>query len=601
MAGKTLDIYDYIKPDKAACAISDMYLMYDMKRQLKLSEWKELQQYIFATDTSKTSNSKLKWNNRTTIPKLCQIRDNLLSNYLATMFPRRKWVQWLGDTARDSTLELRKNIEAYMSWAIVRSGFHQEAAKLVLDYIDYGNCFAMPVWKDERIENERGEQTGYVGPGIQRISPLDIVFNPVGEDFKLAPKIVRSVITIGEAKKTVDSLKDPVIREEAQMVFDYMMSTRANFSQFGGHSGQYTAGGQDIKDTIFNISGFDDWRNYLGSDYVELLTFYGDWFDRETQTLHENQIVTIVDRHKILYQKDNPSVYGYPPIFHAGWRIRQENLWAMGPLDNLVGMQYRIDHLENLKADCFDQIAFPPLKVKGFVEDFDWGPFERIYVGDDGDVEVMSPNVQVLNADNQIDRLEAKMEEMAGSPKEAMGFRTPGEKTAYEVQRLENAASRIFQNKVSQFEQMLIEPLLNGMLELARRHASQTEVRSFDPEFNHEVFQQISKADITGNGVLKPVAARHYAEQANLVQDLNNFMASPAYQDTDLRMHWSAIKLAKLFEQVLNLEDFEIVQENIRLAEKADTQKQMQLHGEQIASEFQTPAGIAPEDSDEPF
>jgi hypothetical protein len=33
------------------------------------------------------------------------------------------------------------------------------------------------------------------------------------------------------------------------------------------------------------------------------------------------------------------------------------------------------------------------------------------------------------------------MEEMAGAPKEAMGFRSPGEKTKYEVQRLESAAS----------------------------------------------------------------------------------------------------------------------------------------------------------------
>ena len=332
-----------------------------------------------------------------------------------------------------------------------------------------------------------------------------------------------------------------------------------------------------------------------------MLTFYGDYFDRETGTLHENQIVVVVDRHKLLYRKDNPSVYGYPPIFHAGWRIRQDNLWAMGPLDNLVGMQYRIDHLENLKADCFDQIAFPPLKVRGYVEDFEWGPFERIYVGDDGDVEVMAPNVQVLNADNQIALLEMKMEEMAGSPKEAMGFRTPGEKTAFEVQRLENAASRVFQNKIGQFEQQLVEPLLNGMLEVARRNMTRTAVRSFDPEFNHEVFSEMSKEDITGNGIIKPIAARHFAEQATVVQDLTNFMGSAAYQDPDIRMHWSAVKLSKIFEQMLHLEDYEAVQENIRLAEKADTQKQMQLHGEQLAMETQTPAGVAPDDSDLPF
>lgn len=49
---------------------------------------------------------------------------------------------------------------------------------------------------------------------------------------------------------------------------------------------------------------------------------------------------------------------GKTSIVHAGWRYRPDNLWAMGPLDNIVGMQYRIDHLENLKADAMD-LAVP--------------------------------------------------------------------------------------------------------------------------------------------------------------------------------------------------------------------------------------------------
>jgi len=380
------------------------------------------------------------------------------------MFPRRNWSQWLSNTEDDAQRKKKEDIETYMMWAINQGPFYTEATKLALDYIDYGNCFAMPVWIDERHETDNGDKQGFVGPSIQRINPVDLIMNPVGCDFKSAPKIIRSIITIGEAKKLVESLSSTDDKVYAEEAYKYMLNTRANWSQFGGHGGQYTAGGQDIKDSIFNVSGFDDWRGYLGSDYVELLTFYGDWFDRESGKLHENQVIRVVDRHKILTKGDNPSIFGYPPISHVGWRIRQDNLWAMGPLDNLVGMQYRIDHLENLKADCFDQIAFPPIKVKGYVEEFEWGPFERIYVGDDGDVEVMSPNVNVLQADNQIALLEAKMEEMAGAPKEALGFRTPGEKTAFEVQRLENAASRVFQSKIGQFERTMIEPLVNGML-----------------------------------------------------------------------------------------------------------------------------------------
>ncbi|MCL5460301.1 hypothetical protein M3M33_16810, partial [Loigolactobacillus coryniformis] len=77
----------------------------------------------------------------------------------------------------------------------------------------------------------------------------------------------------------------------------------------------------------------------------------------------------------------------------SGWRERQNNLWAMGPLANLIGMQYRLDHIENMKADLFDLTTFPPMKIKGVVSDFEWGPMEKIFVDSDGDVELLTPNL----------------------------------------------------------------------------------------------------------------------------------------------------------------------------------------------------------------
>jgi hypothetical protein len=118
------------------------------------------------------------------------------------------------------------------------------------------------------------------------------------------------------------------------------------------------------------------------------------------------------------------------------------------------------------------------------------------------------------------------MEEMAGAPKEAMGFRSPGEKTKYEVQRLENAASRVFQNKINQFEE-IVEPLMNAMLELARRNMSGTmTIKVFNDEFKTSSFQSLTVEDITGIGRIKPVAARHFAEQADLIQNVTNLTNS---------------------------------------------------------------------------
>lgn len=596
MAGKVLHLDEYIIPDALGTAIANKQLKWETFRETKLREWKEVQQYIFATDTTKTSNSKLPWNNKTTLPKLCQIRDNLYANYMATMFPKRKWLVWEGETKEDDEQAKRKTIEDYIAWVIDRTGFKKEVAKLILDYIDYGNCFCMPEWIDETrvLDEENRMQTGYTGPALRRISPVDIVFDPTAPSFDESPKIIRSIVSIGEVKAFIEgSAGSAEEKEEAKKLFQYLKDVRSNIFAAG------TSATLNVKDDIYNVSGFTSFREYLDSDYVELLTFYGTLYDREADQLYENYEITVADRHKVIAKKPNPSIFGQAPIYHAGWRVRQDNLWAMGPLDNLVGMQYRVDHLENLKADVFDLIAYPVLKIKGFVEDFDWGPMERILVGDDGDVEMLAPDVAALNANMEISILEAKMEEMAGAPKEAMGFRTPGEKTMYEVQRLENAAARIFQNKVAQFEQNVVEPSLNGMLELSRRFMNSQSIRVFSNDLQVAKFRDISNDDLVGAGRIRPMAAQHFAERANLIQNLTNFYQSAVGQDEGIKQHFSSLRQAKMVEDLLDLQSYNIVEPYVRLSEEAEAQRLMNAQTEEVATEASTPAGLTPDDFDQ--
>jgi len=79
--------------------------------------------------------------------------------------------------------------------------FKGEVEKIVQDYIDFGNCFGTVEWIDQRAEQKDKTQTGFVGPAIRRISPLDIVFNPTAENFISSPKIIRSIISLGELKE----------------------------------------------------------------------------------------------------------------------------------------------------------------------------------------------------------------------------------------------------------------------------------------------------------------------------------------------------------------------------------------------------------------
>ena len=591
MAGKVIEITDIITPDNKGCQIANFYMDWVMRRSPKVDEWTEIQQYIYATDTTKTSNNKLPWSNKTTIPKLCQIRDNLYANYMASMFPKQKWLIWEGSTKDDETKQKKQAIETYISWVMDRNEFYDEASKLVLDYIDYGNCFATVEWVDNRNVTEDQIQTGFVGPVIRRISPIDIVFNPIAPDFASAPKIVRSLVTLGEVKEMMNRMS-----KESEEQVKFLDDLWKYMNELREHASTLATDNISAKDASFNIAGFDNYQAYLSSNYVEILTFYGDIYDVNSGKFERNQVIKVVDRHKILSQETNPSFFGVAPIYSAGWRIRSDNLWAMGPLDNLVGMQYRIDHLENLKADIFDLVAAPPVKVKGYVEDFNWGPMERIYIGDDGDVELMHPDVNALQANIEINVLEQRMEEMAGSPKEAMGFRTPGEKTAYEVQRLENAAARIFENKIKQFERTIVENLLNAMLELARRNMDKTQIRVWNDEANVAVFQSLTADDITGQGRIRPMAARHFAEQSELVQNISNFYSSAVGQDPLVRAHLSTIQIAKLFEQLLQIEDFNLVEPYIRMTEESQAQQLAQVNQENNMMAAQTPSGVIPGD-----
>ena len=559
----TIDIENLIDPDNLAVDIADKWRLWHQLRNSWMEGTKELRNYVYATDTTTTANAILPWSNTTTTPKITQIADNLHANYFATLFPQQKWMKWEADTRDSARKEKREIIQSYMDNKISQSGFVTTVSDIIQDWILYGNCFGMVEWHDGFTTKETGEYIPkYVGPKLVRISPYDICFNPTASSFEDSPKIIKSIKSLGEIKRMIDS--DPN-NEYLQGVFEKMMSARKNVRGTDGHFDKAEG---------FIADGFTSIEQYYESDYVEIMTFYGDIYDQMSGELMSDRVITIVDRAHVLDNQENPSWMGKAPIFYSGWRNRPDNLYSMGPLDNLVGMQYRIDHLENLKADVFDQIAYPILKVKGDVEDFDFEPGARIYMGEEGDVGYMAPDATALNADLQIQVLENKMEEMAGAPRQAMGIRTPGEKTAFEVQTLQNSASRIFEHKAAHFERTFIEPILNTMLENARRYMNRSDtIRVLDEDQGFMKFLDITREDITSSGKIVPVGARHFAERARRLQNLIQ-MAAVKAQDPTVAPHLSGKELARIIAYELG--EPTLFADNVAVDEQMETQSKVQ-------------------------
>jgi hypothetical protein len=573
MAGTTIDLYSLIAPHALATEIADRWTIWNNSRQQKIEEWKEIRNYIYATDTRTTSNSKLPWTNSTTTPKLTQIADNLHANYFSALFPQKRFFRFEASDQEANTKNKRDVIQAYMENKIRQSDFENTVSKIINDYIQYGNCFATVDFVRDYTEYEDGERAvNYVGPKLVRISPFDICFNPLAASFIDSPKIVRTLLTKGEVKRKIDETVDNAYMND---IFEKMMHNRSY------------ATGNDVdvhKSEGFLADGFSDIKQYFESDYVEILTFYGDMYDADTNQFMKNRVITIVDRSYVLSNEQNPSWLGKASVFHVGWRDRPDNLYSMGPLDNLVGMQYRIDHLENLKADVFDQIAYPILKIRGDVEDFDFEPAARIYMGEEGDVGYLAPDATALNADFQIQNLENKMEMMAGAPREAMGIRSAGEKTAFEVNQLMTAAGRIFQHKTAHFERVFLEPILNAMLEAARRNMDYADtIRVLNEDTGVFFFEEITKEDIKANGKIVPMGARHFAERAQRIQNITQLyqlkLADPA-----IAVHMSGKEFARILADELG--EPTLFAENVAILEQMQTEKmsieaQVQLEEEQ--------------------
>ena len=563
MAGTTFDLQTMIDPHGLAEDIADRWTQWNNAKRTKTEEWKELRNYIYATDTRTTSNSKLPWTNSTTTPKLTQIADNLHANYFSALFPQKRWFRFEANDQDSNVKSKRDVIQAYMENKIRQSDFVETTSKLINDYIQYGNCFATVEFARDYTEYEDGERAvNYVGPRLVRISPFDICFNQLAASFGESPKIVRTMMSMGELSRKIE---ETVENDYLKQIFERMVTNRTTVAGYG------TSEVDMDKSQAFIADGFTSIHEYYESNFVELMTFYGDIYDAEADVFHKNRVITIVDRAYVIYNEQNPSWLGKSPIYHAGWRERPDNLYAMGPLDNLVGMQYRIDHLENLKADVFDQIAYPIIKIRGDVEDFDFEPAARIYMGEEGDVGYLAPDSTALNADFQIANLEGKMEMMAGAPREAMGIRSAGEKTAFEVQQLMTAAGRIFQHKTAHFERVFLEPILNGMIEAARRNMDYADtIRVLNEDSGVFFFEEITKEDIMANGKIIPMGARHFAERAQRVQSLTQ-LYQIKLADPTVAVHLSGKEFARILADELG--EPALFGDNITVSEQLETQR----------------------------
>lgn len=559
-----------VTPHKLAKDITELYGNYATARTSWEAEMLEIRNFKYATSTRTTEVNEASFKNSTTIPKLSQIATNLQANYKAHLFGNPNWIQWEAFDKDAAALEAKTNIEAYARTKARRKDYEGVLNTTLLDWIDTGGCFAQQRYVTEEYKDGSGKtKMLYQGTVLERIPPADIVFDVTASSFKEASKIIRKLYTLGDIAKMVQEDDDSPFTADD---LENMRITRQNVRTSG--IAKAPRSGIDWKGQALSKDGFGDMLQYLRSDLVEVLEFYGDIYSVETGEFFNNHKIVIADRRLVISNDPILTRNGSQRIYYCGWEDRPDNLMAMSPLARLVGMQYKLDKLENQRADAFDRIINPPVVERGDVEFYGvrGAPGGRYVVDENGDVTELNLDATVLNADFQMQTTMAIMEEMAGSPRNNSGFRTPGEKTKFEVQFLENGGNRIFRDKTNKFEREFIEPILEDMVEMALDNLGETDTVSTEgTEFKTAEFINISKSDLNISGKLRARGSRLFAEKANALQNILGVFNTGA---ADLiSPHVSRIALASAIEELAEIDEFNIIVPNIGIQEDQASQR----------------------------
>ena len=575
---RTIEIETMQEPDSLAKSIANKFTVWENARDKWYRNARETLENLYATSTNEIYNQVREHDCSTHIPKLTQIRDMLVTYYLDAMFSLPDYIEWIPYNEQSVGVDRQNTLKAIVRQMLRDSKFNKTAQQLVEDYVDFGNAFVTAVPVIEQLKSSANTTTLYDGPKAIRIDPMDIFFDPHAVSFEKSPKIVRTIKTLGELAKETEEL--PNEAEAYKKAFKEALDRRRYM-----HDTLSTINNSDmIKDDICNIAGCGSWREYYDSDVVELLTFYGDIYDLENNKLYKDSRIVIMDRSKVLVN-ENIKDYGFGcNIFKAGWRDRKDNLWSMSPLDNIKGLQFMIDFLENKRADVFNYISNPMFVTKGDVEmPEELYPGCTINVDNDGEFTSIRPDSTALQADLYIDRYLTIMEEMAGTPREAMGFRTPGEKTAFEISQLNTASSRLFNEKVRKFEEEILEPLITLMLRIFLEDPNKVVRVHETNKYGDDTFNDFTVSTLSSEGYFEAIGSRTYTEKAKMAQTIMQIYNSAIANDQLVFNYFDPKIIANAIAYTTGLDKFKgIIKENARTDAEVAARKNAEFGRQQL-------------------
>lgn len=568
---RSVSVADYSDKNLVGSTISNLWLELNSSRRGAMNLWKEVDAYRFATDTRSLEGMN-HFDHSVHIPSTHMVDEKLGSILNATAFPHEDWLGWEALDRDALSVAKRDKVLAYLRKIHAQTKFTRTGKRAIDDLKAYGNCFAQTVFVNESREEDGKVVSGYVGPRTYRISPFDIAFDPTAPSWDDTYKIVHERKSIADFVEFAESNTELVNQDAIQMLLD---TRRGGWDSIS--SNEY------YKDSQFVDHGYESALSYLRSGFVDLLWFYGTIYDEDTGKVHRNRCIVVADLNHIIMDTHKPD----PRIRKGSWKERPDNLWAQSPLEPVVGLNYMINHRENAKDDAIDRMIHPDKLYIGEVEiihdevtgrDEIWAPLN-------GDARDIAPDASTLSFNTEIDRIEQTIMEVVGLPSDILGFRSPGEKTAFEVQNITEGAFRGFIDHVAQWEQDFLEKVVADQVAVALDNFQDVQEVLLTNEKGYQIPVQVTKEDLSANATIVPKGARRFSRMLQQIASIQNL----AQIQQLVGMHLDTYNLAKAIEQLGGLTDFKVVKKFAALAEQGEAQQKQAMVQQDTVSALSQP------------
>jgi len=576
------------KEKSLAREIGNLWQRWDQDRREYTKLTRAVIQQIYAVNTKGTSHgSKLPHRNKTTTPKLAQIRDTLSSQIANSLFSRVNYFTFVGSNDDSAARTNEVLMDSIARTKFEQSGFEIQLKKGISTHlIPMGSLCVRSYYVDERHTADGQLQEGYVGGKIDLISPLDIVFDLQARSFDESVKVVRSVVPVGAFIKEVAECK-----YGQGIDIEKIKGTLKGKEVSGSSVGMYSTELEEHKRQIFKTYGHEMRQDLQDGRLVEVLEFHGSWMDDDFNM--DNRIdrrILVLNRSVVL--TDQPLGQNEKLFFHT-YHEGVGNLLPPGPLAMIYGLQYRLDHMENRMEDMWDQLAAPHYVERGSVRFTDRNgnvdgdrtvPGGKYNLTDaDSGVDIIRPPVNLAEVNIQTEEIARRMEAMAAAPGDLMGIKTAGRQTATQFSAQRDSANTNFFSRVRALEEGLVEKLINHQVELYIKNFSDSDTIEILNEEKAREFRDIKKSDLTVRGKFKAKGSKYLARRNEQLDILAQLQQAGVMQM--ITPHVSSIKLAEFAQFALGEDELDIVQPYVSVHESKELASLQQAAQDELEEE----------------